>query len=68
MFINTTITSDCITPTWNGKSWKYCGEYFRSLRLLKTKSDWKLHNFISSTMATEIKEELDKEILESLIL
>lgn len=66
MFIGTTITSDFIAPIWTGKSWKYCGEYFGSLRQLKTKSNWKLNDHIADAMAREIRAEIDKEILEML--
>lgn len=57
-------TDDIGAPMWNGSVWKYKGRRYRSLRELRTKSDYKVERFITKTLGEEIKKELDRAIIE----
>ncbi len=53
-------------PTWDGKCWKYLGRSYRSLRVLKTSSRFKVEREISKTFVCEIQKEIDADILKKL--
>ena len=55
-------------PIWNGNLWIYKGKKYRSLRLLKPKSSYKLERSIAKILADEILKEIDKDIINSINL
>lgn len=50
-------------PTWKNHRWHYYGKTYRSLRLLKSDVEYKL----TKILASEIRKEIDKEILKVLL-
>lgn len=55
-----------VTPKWTGNFWKYSGKSYRSLREMKSTSQWKNENKLTKILSDEIQKEIDVEIIRML--
>lgn len=52
---------------WDGRIWAYDGREYRSLRVMKSTTHYKINEFLANTMAEEIRKEIDKELVDILV-